>query len=73
MWGEAEHCCFARKPLRSGYFLSGEEDADAAAGAAVAGAAAGALSLVGFESVLDLESPLDVLLLSLEDLGLALP
>ncbi len=59
----------------SGYFLS-EDEVDAAAGAAVA--AAGALSLLGFESLVDFESVLDlelllVVLLSPEDLGLALP
>jgi hypothetical protein len=56
-----------------------EDDVDAAAGAAeVADAAAGALSLLEFESLLDFESAagfesLEDLLVSPEDLGLALP
>jgi hypothetical protein len=57
-----------------------EDDVDAAAGAAagVVDAAAGALSLPDFESLLDFESvdgfeSLVAALPSLEDLGLALP
>ena len=62
------------------YFLS-DDDAEAAAGTAAAGAAgvvAGALSLPGFESWLDFESvpglePLPAVVLSPVDFGLALP
>lgn len=68
-----------RMPASRCYFLSEEEDAEAgvAVGAA-AGVEAGELSLLDFESLADFESvvgfesPL-VLLLSLADLGLALP
>jgi hypothetical protein len=65
--------------LRAFYFLSEEDDAAAGAVAGAAGVATGALSLpefesvLGFESVPDLASPLDDLLASLEDFGFALP
>ncbi|MGD0442475.1 MAG: hypothetical protein ABSA39_00935 [Edaphobacter sp.] len=67
------------KPLSSGYFLS-DEDVDAAAGAAavVAGLDDEVLALLAFESLLDFDSvagfeSLEDLLVSPEDLGLALP
>ncbi len=61
----------ATKPLRRRYFLSDEVDAAAGAAAAVVDAAAGAVSLLGFESVPVFVSLLEPV--SPEDLGLALP